>query len=260
LSGGTLAKRTILLTGSASGIGFAAAEWLRRAGHCVIGADVHDAEIVVDLGTEEGRGRLLDEARSIARGSLDSVIACAGVAHAPPERIVAVNYFGAVATLEGLLPLLDQSERPRAVLVSSSACLHQTDEILVSACLAGDEAAACERARVAGPATYSGSKKALALWMRRTAAEERWGGAGIPLNGIAPGTIRTPMTAPLLASEEGRAVLARATPTVTGGRYGQPDDAAEALAFLATMQSTYVLGQLLFVDGGTDILSRPGTL
>jgi NAD(P)-dependent dehydrogenase (short-subunit alcohol dehydrogenase family) len=253
-------KRTILLTGSASGIGFATAQRLRHAGHSVIGVDVHDAEIVADLGTQEGRQRLVDGVRSLVRGSLDSVIACAGVAHQPAEQIVSVNYFGAIATLEGLLPLLRRSERPRAVLVSSSACLHETDEALVAACLAGDEAAACARARVAGLVTYAGSKKALALWMRRAAAEERWGGAGIPLNGIAPGTIHTPMTAPLMASEEGRAVLIRATPTVIGERYGQPDDPAEVLAFLATMESAYVLGQLLFVDGGTDILSRPGTL
>ncbi len=252
--------RTILITGSASGIGFATAQRLRWDGHQVIGVDVRDAEIIADLGTGDGRRRLLAEASSLTHGSLDSIIACAGVAHEPPERIVSVNYFGAVATLEGLLPLLRHGERPRAVLVSSSACLHETDAVLVAACLGEDEACARARAGMVGRQTYASSKKALALWMRRVAVEARWGGAGIPLNGIAPGTIGTPMTAPLLAAEAGRALLARATPTVIDGRYGQPADAAEMLAFFATMQSAYVLGQLLFVDGGTDILTRPEAL
>ena len=55
---------------------------------------------------------------------------------------IKVNYFGAVATLEGLRPLLAAGTDPRAVVISSVASLHPSDPAIVDAALAGDEAAA----------------------------------------------------------------------------------------------------------------------
>ena len=52
---------------------------------------------------------------------------------------VRVNYFGAVATLERLRPLLLGSDAPRAVVVASEAVFHETDDAIVDACLAGDD-------------------------------------------------------------------------------------------------------------------------
>lgn len=251
--------RSILITGSASGIGCATARCLREAGHRVVGADLHDAEIIVDLGESAGRTALVLASRALVPEGIDSVIACAGVAAENPERIVSVNFFGAVATLEGLLPDLRKSPRPRAVLVASTASLLEADQSIVEACLAGEEMLAQELAKRNGHSAYAASKKALALWMRRAAVEPRWAGSGIPLNGVSPGTHRTPMTASLLATEEGRAVLAKATPIATTC-YGEPTDAAEILSFLATLQSTYMVGQILYVDGGTEVLLRPDAL
>jgi NAD(P)-dependent dehydrogenase (short-subunit alcohol dehydrogenase family) len=102
---------------------------------------------------------------------------------------------------------------------------------------------------------YASSKRGVAFWMRREATGARWAGAGIPLNGVAPGTVKTPMTLPLLGTEEGRAILAASTPIAVPD-YADPRDLAETLAFLLTMETRYIVGQLLFADGGTDALMR----
>jgi NAD(P)-dependent dehydrogenase (short-subunit alcohol dehydrogenase family) len=94
-------SRTILVTGSASGICAATAARLRQAGHKVIGADLRNAEIEIDLATTAGRAALVEQAAKLAPEGLDGVIAGAGVATIEnPQLIVAVNYFGALATLE----------------------------------------------------------------------------------------------------------------------------------------------------------------
>ena len=54
---------------------------------------------------------------------------------------VKVNFFGAVATLDGLRPMLAAGTSPRAVAVSSFAVLDEVDDAIVAGCLAGDEAA-----------------------------------------------------------------------------------------------------------------------
>lgn len=63
------------------------------------------------------------------------------------------------------------------------------------------------------------------------------------------------MTEPLLATGEGRAVLARATPTAVA-EYARPEEAAELLYFLGSMENHYLLGQIIYFDGGTEALRR----
>lgn len=119
--------RTALVTGSASGIGKATAETLADRGYTVIGADLHDADITADLTTTEGRTALVEEATRLSGGTLDAVLAIAGLAE-PIAKTVAVNYFGMVSTLTGLRPLLTESDAPRAVGVASMASLIPVDD------------------------------------------------------------------------------------------------------------------------------------
>ena len=68
-----------------------------------------------------------------------------------------------------------------------------------------------------GHLIYSSSKVALSRWMRRAAATPEWAGAGIPLNGIGPGIVETPMTADLLATDEQRVAMADVVPMPLNG-------------------------------------------
>lgn len=249
--------RTIVVTGAGSGMGRATAERIKASGDRAIGVDLRDADIVADLSTAEGRATMIETVGRMAPDGIDGIVAAAGVAAIDqPALTVAVNFFGVVATLEGLHPLMRRSARPRAVAVVSSAALHDADPDVVEVCLSGDETRALEIAVQSGGNPYVASKLALALWLRRAATSPQWAGAGILLNGVAPGTVITPMTAPFLATPEGRDMLAQATP-IAVREYAQPDELAEVLQFLVSMESHYIVGQILFVDGGTDALTRP---
>ncbi|MBS1907887.1 MAG: SDR family oxidoreductase [Actinobacteria bacterium] len=252
--------RTYLVTGAASGIGKATAELFVSRGDRVIGADLRDADITADLSTPEGRTELVRAAEELSGGVLDGVLAVAGLSHPIPVT-AAVNYFGAVATLEGLRPLLQRSSAPRAVAVASMASLQAHDDDLVELLLAGDEGAALSRAAVlaespeTGHQVYSSSKRALARWLRRVAPTAEWAGAGIPLNAIAPGVVLTPMTAELVATPEGRALLEEQVPMPLNGPF-EAVVAARLLAWLAGEENSHLCGQVVFVDGGFDAVVR----
>ncbi len=113
--------RTCVVTGAASGIGAATAERLGRDGVRVIACDLHDADVIADLATPEGRAALVDRVAAASGGRIDAIVANAG--GGPAETSLQLNFFGAVATLEGLRPLMAASPSPRAVAVSSISSL-----------------------------------------------------------------------------------------------------------------------------------------
>jgi len=251
--------RTVVVTGSASGIGKALEELLESRGDRVIGVDLRDADVTVDLTTAEGRTTLVEKVRELSGGTVDAVVANAGLA-TPTPATVGVNYFGAVATLEGLRPLLAGSSAPRAALTASMASLMPTDQALVDAMLAGDEAAALARAEQIADTEdaqkiYASTKVAICRWLRRNAPTPEWAGAGIPLNAIAPGVVITPMTADLMATDEQRESLAGMVPMPLNG-FMEASAPAELLAWLVSPVNTHLCGQVVFIDGGSDVVIR----
>lgn len=254
------APRTVVVTGSASGMGAATRTRLEAAGQRVVGVDVRDAEVIADLGTPEGRAAAVAEVRALAGDSLDGLVTWAGIAgltHFPGHLLVSVNYFGSVALFDGLRPLLARGDRPAAVAISSNSttCQPGVPADVVRGCLAGDEAAAREAADAAGAiATYAATKTAIARWVRRVAPSEPWAGAGITLNAVAPGAVETPM---LQATREdptiGQFVEAFPIPV---GRKGNADELAGVVQFLLGPDARFFCGAVLFADGGTDALLR----
>ncbi|MFI0367847.1 SDR family oxidoreductase [Actinomadura sp. 1N219] len=247
--------RTIAVSGSASGIGESLAGLLRDQGDKIIGVDLKDAEVCADLAGPEGRARAVAEVLDLSGGTLDGVVACAGVS-AFTDLTVKVNYFGATALLDGLRPALARAERPRAAVVGSISGTQPVDGAVVRACLEGDEPAALEAsARVvkagAGNKLYPSSKSALAQWLRRASVTPDWAGAGIPLNAIAPGVVRTPMSAPLFEDERMFKAMNDAVPMPLNG-YADAEVIAEALRWLISPANSHMTGQIIYIDGGAE--------
>jgi NAD(P)-dependent dehydrogenase (short-subunit alcohol dehydrogenase family) len=251
-------SRRIAITGSASGIGQALARQLTEAGDTVIGVDLKDADVCADLSTAGGRISAVEAVLERCGGVLDGLVASAGINN-PSPALVAVNFFGVTALAEGLRPALAAAPAPRAAVVGSISGTQPVDAEVVAACLAGDEAAALARAQVVmgeGPQKlYPSSKSALAQWLRRTCISPGWADAGIPLNAVAPGVVRTPMSAALFADERMKAVMDRAVPMPLNG-YAGPEVMAAALAWLISPANTHMTGQVLYVDGGAEVTLR----
>lgn len=257
---------TFVVTGSASGIGAATTLRLRASGHRVIGIDLRSAEIEADLSTEAGRAFALESVRTLvgevgsSGGKLDGFVPCAGVSGAASELVIAINYFGAAVLLEGLHPLLAAAGQASVVMISSNSISMVPEEFFpagaVDACLAGDESAA--RAAVANHSThlaYPTSKLAIARLVRKLAVTPEWAGAGVRINAIAPGVIRTPMTDRTAADPETGPAMA-AIPIPIGGM-GEPEDMAAVIEFLLSPAARFVCGAIWFADGGTDPVLHP---
>jgi NAD(P)-dependent dehydrogenase (short-subunit alcohol dehydrogenase family) len=249
-------SRTIVVTGAASGIGAATVERLTGKGQRVIGVDLRHADIDADLGTAAGRARMVTEVARLAPDGIDAVLAGAGISHpGKPRETVAINYFGAVATLEGLRPMMARSSRPRAVAICSTAAFLPSARTVVDLCLAGDEARALDAIAAEPQTSYATSKNALSLWLRRAATRPEWAGTGIMLNGVGPGVVATPMTAPLFDQPDMMALIAQSNPIAVKD-YAQPGEIAELIDFLLGMENHYLLGQIIFIDGGSDAILR----
>jgi NAD(P)-dependent dehydrogenase (short-subunit alcohol dehydrogenase family) len=251
--------RTIVITGSASGIGAATQERLERGGARVIGIDLRGAEIEADLSQPAGRGTAIGRTLELCAGRLEGLVACAGVGpqFEPWATIVSLNYFGAQAMLAGLRAALAAGEQPAAVAISSnSSTLPGAETPLVDACVAGDELEARRLGETLdGQACYAGSKLALARWVRRNAPAPDWAGVGIRLNAVAPGATMTPLLRAGLDHERfGPAI--RNFPIPLGG-FGAPEQIAAAVEFLLGADARFCCGSVLFCDGGTDAMLRP---
>jgi gluconate 5-dehydrogenase len=94
-------------------------------------------------------------------------------------------------------------------------------------------------------AAYGATKGALKMLTRGMCAD--WARFNIQANAIGPGYFRTELTEPLTADEAFDGWLKRRVPA---GRWGDPDELAGAVVFLASSASDYVNGQILYVDGG----------
>lgn len=249
---------TIVVTGSASGIGAAVREQLIREGHAVIGVDRRDADVVADLSTPDGRKVAIEAVLKSCAGSLDGLVCCAGLGPTAPSSslIVAVNYFGMSELLDGLEPALEKGSSPAVTLVGSVASVHKdVDRIpMVETMLSGQEAQAQQQADAMGmpQAAYAASKYAITVFARRKATD--WGARGIRVNVVAPGAVETPLLEESKADPRyGEAIRNFVSPL---GRNGLPEEIANVICFVQSDLARFMHGAVVFVDGGIDAMSR----
>ncbi len=253
---------TYLVTGSASGMGHAAAERLRAAGHSVIGVDIKDADVMADLATAAGRSAAAEAVLARCAGVLDGAVLAAGLGPIPGrDRLIAqVNYFGVVDLLTALRPAFARSGRAKVVVVSSNSTTTTplVPRRAVRALLDGDAEKALGAVRLFGkrsaPMIYAASKIAVARWVRRQAVTPDWAGSGIRLNAIAPGAIMTPLLAEQLANPADAKTIG-AFPVPIGG-YGDAGQLADWMVFMLSDAADFLCGSVLFVDGGSDAYFR----
>jgi NAD(P)-dependent dehydrogenase (short-subunit alcohol dehydrogenase family) len=242
---GQLDGRTALVTGGGSGIGLAAAVRLADDGAHVFVTGRRKAQldsavetigatratpVAADISDLADLDRLYDAVRARGRG-LDVLFANAGVGEFATleqtteehfDQIFGINVRGTVFTVQKALPLLNDGA---SVILNSSV---RADD--------GQEAFGA----------YAASKAAIRSYARTWANELK--GRGIRVNAISPGPIDTPGLDGVAASVGGdKSQFVAGTPL---GRMGRPEEVAAAVAFLASEQSSFVLGANLYVDGG----------
>jgi len=247
---------TYCVTGSARGIGAAIRGRIEAAGHSVIGVDRAGQEVEADLATPEGRLGAIAAVQAAAGDALDGLVVCAGLppTFKPTETIAQVNYFGAVELLDALRPLLEAAESGTAVAISSNSLgtVPEADEPLMGPLLAGEvDTAVGAAAGLHGIQVYGMSKRAVARAVRHRAPS--WAEAGVRLNAVAPGATQTVLFQETLDDAEIGPFVADFPIPV--GRRGTVGDIAEAVWFV--LEATFMVGSVVFVDGGSDAQMRP---
>ena len=100
----------------------------------------------------------------------------------------------------------------------------------------------------AGHANYAAAKAGVEMFMASLAQEQA--ARGVRVNAVAPGAIETPINEEVWSDDASRAELLKLIPW---GRLGCPDDVGEAVAWLMSDRSDYVVGTTLTIDGGMSL-------
>ena len=243
-----LTGRRALVTGGGSGLGFAIARGLARAGAAVTINGRNRAKLdaaAATLVAEEGTAASVvvfdvADAAAVARGiaaverdgAIDILVNNAAVNQRGPldqftdeqwKALMAANLDGPFFVTRAVVPAMKARRRGKIINICSIASDLGRPNIV----------------------PYAASKGGVRMLTRSLAVE--LAPFNIQVNGITPGFFRTEMNAALVADREFSAWVERRTPA---GRWGEPPEVAGAAVFLASAAADYVTGHLLAVDGG----------
>jgi 2-hydroxycyclohexanecarboxyl-CoA dehydrogenase len=241
-----LDNRTALITGAASGIGYATAQAFAKAGAHVLLADIDEAggaKAVADLKAAGYQADFFQvdmttpasvdslAARVQQRfGAPDVIVNGAGWGKNHPfwegtpdlwQKMIALNFVGPMQLVKAFLPAMMERRSGHIVNVSSDA----------------------GRVGSLGETVYSGAKGGLIAFTKSLAREvSRY---QINVNCVCPGPTDTPLMA--VVPDKVKDALTKAIPF---RRLGKPEEVADAILFFSSDRSAYVTGQVLSVSGG----------
>ena len=235
-----LTGRVALITGATGGIGGAIAKKMKEAGATVVVSGRNVAKmsdefgdeyikIPCDLATEGGAVELIMETIEKA-GKIDILINNAGITKDTLLMRMSDEQFEDVINTN----LRSCFKMCRAAIMPMMK--NRYGRIINMASIIGVIGGA-------GQANYAASKGGMIAMTKSIAAEVA--SRGITANAIAPGFIKTPMT-DVLPDELKKTYLAQ----IPAGRFGEPEDIANACVFLASEEASYINGQVLHVNGG----------
>lgn len=238
--------KSALVTGAGQGIGRAIAARLVGDGARVVALDLNPASVqrtatelgpgckavVADVADAESCQRAVDVVVETF-GSIDILVAHAGIAEPRPfleidpthwRRHMSINLDGALHCAVASARAMVEAGRGGSIVFTSSINGFHVEETM---------------------AAYNVTKGALLTLVRSAAID--LGRHGIRVNGVAPGVVDTPIAALVVHNTELAPQYLRTIPLA---RFGQPDDIASVISWLAGPESGYVTGQTLVVDGG----------
>lgn len=239
-----------IITGGSRGIGAAIARKLAQNGCDVVISYRSEADkaaaivaecqafgvramaVQADVGNEEDCRRLTQEARD-AFGPIGILVNNAGITRDGLSMrmslqqftdVIDANLTGTFMMCRAVLPDMTKARQGRIINLTSVAGLYGN----------------------AGQVNYSASKAGV-IGLTRSLAKEV-GSRQITVNAVAPGFIETDMTGTL-----NETIRQNALKSITLGRFGQPEEIAETVAFLASPAAAYITGQVLEVSGGISL-------
>ncbi len=243
----TTARRTAIVTGGSRGIGLAIARRLATDGYDLLVTYQRDAEsaesarqelralggtveiLAADISTAEGAASTIETALE-KLGRVNALVNNAGItrdtlvmrmSEADWDDVVDTNLKGAFLVSKAVLRPMMRQRSGR--IINLTSVVGQVGN--------------------AGQANYASAKAGL-IGLTKSMAKEI-GSRNITVNAVAPGFIQTRLT-DVLKDEQKAALLAQ-TPL---SRFGQPEDVAAGVAFLASDDASFITGHVLTIDGG----------
>lgn len=235
-----LTGKVALITGATGGIGGAIARQMKQAGATVVVSGRNAAKLDTEFNDEyiKIRSDLAEQGGAVelvmntmdAAGKVDILINNAGITKDTLLMRMSDEQFDDVINTN----LRSCFKMCRAVVMPMMK--NRFGRIINMASIIGAIGGA-------GQANYAASKGGMIAMTKSIAAEVA--SRGITANCIAPGFIQTPMT-DVLPDELKKNYLAQ----IPAGRFGQPDDIANACVFMASTEASYINGQVLHINGG----------
>ncbi|MFZ0215032.1 MAG: glucose 1-dehydrogenase [Candidatus Dormiibacterota bacterium] len=242
MKAGRLSGKRIVITGAAGGIGVATCRRLATEGAYVIATDIQgdrSRRLAEEIG---GEGRALDvtnyeQAVQLAGelGPVDALVNNAGwdegrfFLDTDPafwQKVIGINLLGPMGVTHAFARHMAERRQGSIVTVSSDA----------------------GKGGSTGETPYAAAKGGLIAFTRSLARE--MGRHNVTVNCVCPGPIETAMMEKVFPDERGHHILEAMRRAAPLRRFGQPEDIAACIAYLASDDATYVTGQAISVNGG----------